>query len=186
VHDPRKAEFLNPGGSVKDRPARHMILEAEKRGELRAGGIVVESTAGNTGIGWHSSPTPAGIDRDRDPGHAEPRKKDTLRLCGAELIEVPAVPTAIRTNISTSAGALRAFAQERTQRVLFAISGTILTTARHITRRRSGDLAGYGGTNRRLYCSIGTGGTIAGISTFLGERKRDMSSASPIRRRRNV
>src|ERR1700740_3828433 len=46
-----KAEFLNPGGSVKDRPARHMILEAEKRGELRAGGVVVESTAGNTGIG---------------------------------------------------------------------------------------------------------------------------------------
>src|SRR5690242_6687785 len=46
-----KAEFLNPGGSVKDRPARHMIVEAEKRGELRQGGLVVESTAGNTGIG---------------------------------------------------------------------------------------------------------------------------------------
>src|ERR1700758_5671416 len=88
-----KAEFLNPGGSVKDRPARHMILEAEKRGELRPGGIVVESTAGNTGIGLALVANARGYRTVIViPETQSQEKKDTLRLCGAELIEVPAVP----------------------------------------------------------------------------------------------
>ena len=88
-----KAEFMNPGQSVKDRAGRQMILEAEKRGELRPGGLVVESTAGNTGIGLAIVANARGY---RTliviPEDTEPEKKEMLRLCGAELVEVPAVP----------------------------------------------------------------------------------------------
>src|SRR5437773_11969915 len=88
-----KAEFMNPGGSVKDRPGRQMILEAEKRGELKPGGLVVEGTAGNTGIGLALVANARGY---RTliviPNTQSQEKKDMLRLCGAELIEVPAVP----------------------------------------------------------------------------------------------
>src|ERR1700693_4049520 len=88
-----KAEFMNPGGSVKDRAARQMILEAEKRGELRPGGLVVEATAGNTGIGLALVANARGY---RTliviPQTQSEEKKDMLRLCGVELVEVPAVP----------------------------------------------------------------------------------------------
>src|ERR671926_578791 len=88
-----KAEFMNPGQSVKDRAGRQMILEAEKRGEIRPGGLVVESTAGNTGIGLALVANARGY---RTliviPETQSQEKKDMLRLCGAELVEVPAVP----------------------------------------------------------------------------------------------
>src|SRR5262245_52743062 len=88
-----KAEFMNPGQSVKDRPARQIILEAEKRGEIRPGGLVVEATAGNTGIGLALVANARGY---RTliviPDTQSQEKKDMLRLCGAELVEVPAVP----------------------------------------------------------------------------------------------
>ena len=94
-----KAEFMNPGQSVKDRPARQMILEAEKRGELKPGGLVVEATAGNTGIGLALVANARGY---RTliviPDTQSQEKKDTLRLCGAELVEVPAVPYANPNN----------------------------------------------------------------------------------------
>ena len=88
-----KAEFMNPGGSVKDRAGRQMILEAEIRGELRPGGLVVESTAGNTGIGLAIVANARGY---RTlivmPNTQSQEKKDMLRLAGAELVEVPALP----------------------------------------------------------------------------------------------
>src|SRR5262245_37405900 len=88
-----KAEFMNPGQSVKDRPARQIIIEAEKRGEIRPGGLVVEATAGNTGIGLALVANARGY---RTliviPDTQSQEKKDMLRLCGAELVEVPAVP----------------------------------------------------------------------------------------------
>ena len=88
-----KAEFMNPGGSVKDRAGRQMILEAEKRGELRPGGLVVEATAGNTGIGLALVANARGY---RTliviPETQSQEKKDMIRLCGAELVEVPAAP----------------------------------------------------------------------------------------------
>src|SRR5262249_32177205 len=94
-----KAEFMNPGQSVKDRPARQIILEAEKRGEIRPGGLIVEATAGNTGIGLALAANARGY---RTliviPETQSQEKKDTLRLCGAELIEVPAVPYANPNN----------------------------------------------------------------------------------------
>src|SRR4030081_926355 len=88
-----KAEFMNPGQSVKDRTARQLILEAEKRGDLKPGGLVVEATAGNTGIGLALVASARGY---RTliviPNTQSQEKKDALRLCGAELVEVPAVP----------------------------------------------------------------------------------------------
>src|ERR1700752_3144002 len=86
-----KAEFMNPGQSVKDRPARQIILEAEKRGEIKPGGLVVEGTAGNTGIGLALVANARGY---RTliviPNTQSQEKKDMLRLPGAELIEGPA------------------------------------------------------------------------------------------------
>src|ERR1700716_265801 len=88
-----KAEFMNPGQSVKDRAARQMILEAEERGEIRPGGLVVEATAGNTVIGLVLVANARGY---RTliviPETQSQEKKDVLRLFGAELVEVPAVP----------------------------------------------------------------------------------------------
>src|ERR671923_2434298 len=88
-----KAEFMNPGQSVKDRPARQIILEAEARGEIRPGGLVVEGTAGNTGIGLALVANARGY---RTliviPETQSQEKKDMLQLCGAELVQVPAVP----------------------------------------------------------------------------------------------
>src|SRR5262247_990293 len=94
-----KAEFMNPGGSVKDRAARQMILEAEKRGELRAGGLVVEATAGNTGIGLALVANARGYRTLIVIPQTQSReKKDVLLLYGAQLIEVPAAPYANPNN----------------------------------------------------------------------------------------
>ena len=88
-----KAEFMNPGQSVKDRAGRQMILEAEARGELKPGGLVVEGTAGNTGIGLALVANARGYRTIIViPETQSQEKKDMLRLCGAELVEVPAVP----------------------------------------------------------------------------------------------
>src|SRR5439155_16194890 len=88
-----KAEFLNPGGSVKDRAALYIILDAEKRGLLKRGGVVVEGTAGNTGIGLALVGNARGYRTVIViPETQSQEKKDMLRLCGAELREVPAVP----------------------------------------------------------------------------------------------
>src|ERR1700691_1081681 len=88
-----KAEFMNPGGSVKDRAGRQMILEAEKRGEVKPGGLVVESAAANTGIGLALVANARGYRTVIViPETQSQEKKDMLRLCGAELRQVPAVP----------------------------------------------------------------------------------------------
>ena len=88
-----KAEFLNPGGSVKDRTAKYIVLDAEKRGVLEPGGLIVEGTAGNTGIGLALVGNARGYRTlILMPDTQSQEKKDALRLCGAELREVPAVP----------------------------------------------------------------------------------------------
>src|SRR5262245_46038796 len=94
-----KAEFLNPGGSVKDRAALYIVLDAERRGLLRPGGVIVEGTAGNTGIGLALVGNVRGYRTVIViPETQSQEKKDTLRLCGAELREVPAVPFRDRGN----------------------------------------------------------------------------------------
>lgn len=93
-----KAEFLNPGQSVKDRAALYIIRDAEKRGLLKPGGVIVEGTAGNTGIGLTMVAKALGYRTVIViPETQSQEKKDALRLLGAELIEVPAAPIAIRT-----------------------------------------------------------------------------------------
>ena len=122
---------------MKDRAGRQMILEAEKRGELRPGGLVVEATAGNTGIGLALVANARGY---RTliviPETQSQEKKDMLRLCGAELVEVPAAPTPIRTTISTSGGGWPSNSR-RPRRTASSspTSGTTSTTARPTTSR---------------------------------------------------
>ena len=88
-----KAEFMNPGGSVKDRAAKAIVLDAEARGLLRPGGVIVEGTAGNTGIGLALVANSLGYRTVIViPETQSQEKKDMLRLCGADLREVPAVP----------------------------------------------------------------------------------------------
>src|ERR1022692_2111256 len=102
-----KAEFMNPGQSVKDRAALFIIEDAIKKGELRPGGVIVEGTAGNTGIGLALVGNAMGF---RSviviPQTQSQEKKDTLRLCGAELIEVPAVPYSNPNNYVKLSGRL--------------------------------------------------------------------------------
>src|SRR2546423_8094592 len=172
-----KAEFMNPGQSVKDRAARQMILEAEKRGEIRSGGLVVEATAGNTGIGLALVANARGY---RTliviPETQSQEKKDMLRLCGAELVEVPAVPYANPNNYQ-HVGRRLAEKLRKSERngVLFADQWNNLdnrkahyvTTGPEIWEQTRGKVDGF-------ICAIGTGGTLAGTGTFLREKKKDI------------
>jgi cysteine synthase A len=169
-----KAEFMNPGQSVKDRPALQIILEAEKRGEIKPGGLVVEATAGNTGIGIALVANARGY---RTliviPETQSQEKKDMLRLCGAELVEVPAVPYSDPNNYQ-HIGARMAQALRRSEPngVLFADQWNNLdnrrahydSTGPEIWQQTSGEVDGF-------ICSIGTGGTLAGVSAYLQEKK---------------
>jgi len=172
-----KAEFMNPGQSVKDRPAKQMVLEAEKRGDLKPGGLVVEATAGNTGIGLALVASARGY---RSliviPDTQSQEKKDMLRLCGAELVEVPAVPYANPNNYQHVG---RRLADELRKKepngVLFADQWNNLdnrkahyvSTGPEIWEQTGGKVDGF-------ICAIGTGGTLAGVSSFLREKKRDV------------
>jgi cysteine synthase A len=132
-----KAEFLNPGGSVKDRAGLYIILDAEKRGLLKPGGLIVEGTAGNTGIGLALVGNARGY---RTliviPDTQSQEKKDMLRLCGAELREVPAVPYKDPNNYV------------------------------HVSERLAEELGAF------------TGGTLAGVSRYLKEKKPSVRIAA--------
>jgi cysteine synthase len=168
-----KAEFMNPGGSVKDRPARQIILEAEKRGDLKPGGLVVEGTAGNTGIGLALVANARGYRTIIViPNTQSQEKKDTLRLCGAELIEVPALPYSNSDNYQHIARRL-AEQLRKTEKngVLFADQWNnldnrqahYLTTGPEIWGQTEGKIDGF-------ICAVGTGGTLAGTAQYLRER----------------
>jgi cysteine synthase len=172
-----KAEFMNPGGSVKDRAGRQMILEAEARGELRPGGLVVESTAGNTGIGLALVANARGY---RTlivmPNTQSQEKKDMLRLCGAELVEVPALPFSNPDNYQHIGRRLAAeLKKKETNGVIFADQWNNLdnrkahyvSTGPEIWEETGGKIDGF-------ICAIGTGGTIAGASSYLREKKKDI------------
>jgi cysteine synthase len=172
-----KAEFMNPGQSVKDRPARQMILEAEKRGELKPGGLVVEATAGNTGIGLALVANARGYRTIIViPETQSQEKKDMLRLCGAELVEVPALPYSNPNNYQhvgrRLADKLRASEKNG---VLFADQWNnldnrkahYLSTGPEIWQQTEGKVDAF-------ICSVGTGGTLAGITMYLREKKKDI------------
>jgi len=172
-----KAEFMNPGQSVKDRPARQIILEAEKRGDLKTGGLVVEATAGNTGIGLALVANARGY---RTliviPETQSQEKKDMLRLCGAELLEVPALPYSNPNNYQHVGRRLaEKLRSSEPNGVLFADQWNnldnrkahYLSTGPEIWTQTDGKVDAF-------ICSVGTGGTLAGISTYLREKKRDI------------
>jgi len=172
-----KAEFLNPGQSVKDRPARQIILEGETRGEIKRGGLVVEGTAGNTGIGLALVANARGY---RTlivmPNTQSQEKKDMLRLAGAELIEVPAAPYSNPNNYQHIARRIAdRLRKSEKNGVLFADQWNnldnrkahYLSTGPEIWQQTGGKVDGF-------ICSVGTGGTLAGTSIFLREKKKDI------------
>ena len=172
-----KAEFMNPGQSVKDRAGREMILQAEKRGEIRLGGLVVESTAGNTGIGLALVANARGY---RTliviPETQSQEKKDMLRLCGAELVEVPAVPYSNPNNYQHVGRRLAdELRKSEPNGVIFADQWNNLdnrlahytSTGPEIWQQTGGKVDGFVST-------VGTGGTLAGASMFLREMKKDI------------
>jgi cysteine synthase A len=172
-----KAEFMNPGQSVKDRAGKQMILEAEKRGELKPGGLVVESTAGNTGIGLTVVANARGYRTVIViPETQSQEKKDALTLLGAELVQVPALPYNNPNNYQ-HVGRRLADELRKTEPngVIFADQWNNLdnrkahyvSTGPEIWEQTGGKVDGF-------ICSIGTGGTIAGTSTFLREKKKDI------------
>ena len=172
-----KAEFMNPGQSVKDRAGKWMILEAEKRGELKPGGLVVEATAGNTGIGLAVVASARGYRTlILIPNTQSQEKKDMLRLCGAELVEVPQLPFANPNNYQ-HVGRRLAENLRKTQPngVLFADQWNNLDNAKahydstgpEIWRQTGGKVDGF-------ICSVGTGGTLAGTSRALKQKNKDI------------
>jgi cysteine synthase A len=172
-----KCEFMNPGGSVKDRAALAIILDAERRGSLRKGGLIVEGTAGNTGIGLALVGRARGYrTRIVIPVTQSQEKKDMLRLCGAELVEVPAVPFADPGNYVRVAERLaRELADEEPEGVLYANQwdnpanrqGHYETTGPEIWRQTGGRIDGF-------VSAIGTGGTLSGVGAYLKEQRPDL------------
>jgi cysteine synthase A len=168
-----KAEFLNPGGSVKDRAALAIIRDAEARGLIKPGGVIVEGTAGNTGIGLALVGNARGYRTVIViPETQSQEKKDTLRLIGAELREVPAVPYKNPENyVHVSERLAKELAAREPKGVLWANqwdnlanrSGHYTTTGPEIWQQTDGKVDGF-------ICAIGTGGTLSGVSLFLKER----------------
>jgi cysteine synthase len=169
-----KAEFLNPGGSVKDRAALYMILDAEKRGLLGPGGTVVEGTAGNTGIGLALVGNARGYRTVIViPETQSQEKKDLLRLCGAELREVPAVPykdpnnyVHVSERLAKELGAFWANQWDNTANR----EGHLHSTGPEIWAQTSGKVDGFA-------CAIGTGGTLAGVSMYLKQKNPNIRIA---------
>ena len=172
-----KAEFLNPGGSVKDRAARYMILDAEERGDLQPGGVVVEGTAGNTGIGLAMVGNARGYRTVIFmPDTQSQEKKDMLRLCGVELRTVPAVPFKNPDHyVHQAERHAQELANTEPKGVLYANQwdnpsnreGHERSTGPEIWEQTGGQVDGF-------TCSIGTGGTLAGVGVALKERNPDV------------
>ena len=176
-----KAEFLNPGGSVKDRAALYIIRDAEDRGDLKPGGLIVEGTAGNTGIGLALVGNARGY---RTliviPETQSQEKKDMLRLCGAALEEVPAAPYRDPGNYVR--------VSERRARELAATepNGVLWANQWDNTANRDAHFRGTGpeiweqtdGRVDGFVCAIGTGGSLAGVSMYLKERRPDVVTAA--------
>jgi cysteine synthase len=169
-----KAEFMNPGQSVKDRAALFIIRDAVKKGQLRPGGIIVEGTAGNTGIGLALVGNAMGF---RSviviPETQSQEKKDTLRLCGAELIEVPAVPYSNPNNYVKISGRLAAdLAKSEKNGAIWANQfDNVANRDAHIEGTGPEIWEQTGGHVDGFSCAVGTGGTLAGVAIALKSRR---------------
>ena len=172
-----KAEFMNPGQSVKDRAALYIIKDAVERGTLKPGGVIVEGTAGNTGIGLALVGSALGY---RSviviPETQSQEKKDMLRLAGAELVEVPAAPYKNPNNYVKLSGRLaRQLAESEPNGAIWANQfdnvanrrAHIETTGPEIFEQTGGKVDGF-------ICAVGTGGTLAGIGMYLKSQNKDV------------
>src|SRR5712692_7589255 len=165
-----KAEFMNPGQSVKDRAALFIIEDAVKRGTLKPGGIIVEGTAGNTGIGLATVANALGFKTVIViPDTQSQEKKDALRLMGAELIEVPAVPYKDPNNYVKLSGRLaETLAKTQTNGAVWANQFDNLANRQaHIEGTGPEIWEQTGGRIDGFTCAVGTGGTLAGIAIAL-------------------
>ena len=172
-----KAEFLNPGGSIKDRAAKAIILDAIKDGKLKDGGTIVEGTAGNTGIGLGLVGNSMGFKTIIVmPETQSQEKKDALNLIGCELKLVPALPYSNPGNyIRQSETLANELNKSERNGVLWAnqfdnisnMNGHFDTTGPEIWTQLDGKVDGF-------TCAVGTGGTLAGVSKYLKEKKEDV------------
>lgn len=172
-----KAEFLNPGQSVKDRAALFIIRDAVARGVLRPGGTIVEGTAGNTGIGLALVGNALGFETVIViPETQSEEKKDAIRLAGAELIEVPAKPYKNPNNYVKLSGRLaEKLAAERPNGAIWANQfdnvanrqAHVETTGPEIFEQTEGRIDGF-------ICAVGSGGTLGGVALALKERNPDI------------
>jgi cysteine synthase A len=175
-----KAEFMNPGQSVKDRAGLFIIRDAEETGLLRPGGVIVEGTAGNTGIGLTVVAKALGYRTVIViPDTQSQEKKDALRVLGAELIEVPAVPYKNPNNYVKVSGRLaEQLARTEPSGAIWANQfdnvanrdGHIRTTAQEIWEQTGGKVDGF-------VSAVGTGGTLAGVSVGLKEKNSSVKIA---------
>jgi cysteine synthase A len=175
-----KAEFMNPGASVKDRAALGIITDAMANGRLQPGGTVVEGTAGNTGIGLTVVGNALGLRTVIViPDTQSQEKKDTLRLLGAEVVEVPAVPYRDPNNyVKYSARLAEALAVSEPRGVLWANQFDNLansdihaaTTAEEIWADTQGKVDGF-------VSAVGSGGTLGGVSRGLKGKREDIAIA---------
>jgi len=173
-----KAEFLNPGSSVKDRAALYIVKDAEERGLLEPGGVIVEGTAGNTGIGLALVGNARGYSTVIViPDTQSQEKKDMLRLCGAEVREVPAVPYKDPENYVKVSGRLAdELAKTEPHGAIWANQfdnvanrrGHYETTGPEIWEQTDGTVDGF-------VCAVGTGGTLAGVGMFLKEQNPEIA-----------
>ena len=175
-----KAEYFNPGESVKDRAALFIIEDAIKNKKIQKGGVVVEGTAGNTGIGLAVVAKVYGLKlKIVIPRTQSEEKKNTLKDLGAELIEVDAVPYSNPKNyIKQSKQIAEKLSSTNQNGVLWAnqfdnivnTESHIQTTAREIWTQTAGQIHGF-------VCAVGTGGTIAGVSIGLKEKNKNVKIA---------
>lgn len=172
-----KAEFLNPGSSVKDRAGLYIILDAEEKGTLKPGGTIVEGTAGNTGIGLALVANTRGYKTVIViPETQSQEKKDMLRLCGARLVEVPAAPYKNPENYIHVAGRMaEELNQTEPNGAIWAQQfdnianrdGHYKSTGPEIWRQTDGAIDGF-------VCAVGSGGTLAGVAKYLQEQNKDV------------
>jgi len=170
-----KAEFMNPGGSVKDRAAKYIIEDALEKGLIKPGGTIVEGTAGNTGIGLALVGNSFGMKTVIViPETQTEEKKATIRACGAELIEVPAVPYKDPNNYVKYSKRV-AENYENANGVLWANQfdneankiGHYKDTGPEIFNQLDGKIDGF-------ICSCGTGGTLTGVAQYLKEQNNNI------------
>ena len=177
-----KAEFLNPGQSVKDRAALFIIKDAVARGALKPGGTIVEGTAGNTGIGLTLVGASLGFKSVIViPDTQSQEKKDTLRLSGAELIEVPAVPYKNPNNyVRYSERLAQRLAESEPNGAIWANQfDNVANRQAHIDGTGPEIWAQTEGKVDGFVCAVGTGGTLAGVGMALQPKGVTIALADP-------